>query len=217
MKTIFKCLAIFVAAIMLAKVFFTWLFEKISAADSYIFDPAELQDIANTGAGLPIEQRWTAIHQELLRRYPGKIAPEIHWVFNSSGNVICQLALVYASPSEYVAFFGTPIGATGFSGRYDFADVWDLMVEGKMRTYTPGQFEPTEYLAGDSAYLKKSSGKGVVYVGSTWMIDYGRGLPVTMLPFGVIAPALFNTLDYDSALQQLKDYGTLVLRGMVQK
>lgn len=48
-------------------------------------------------------------------------------------------------------------------------------------------------------------------------IDHGRGLPVTMLPFGVIAPALFNTLDYDSAWQQLKDYGTLTLRGMVQK
>ncbi len=199
MNKILKSLAIFVTLIALAKVLFTWLLEKIGAAHVYVFDPAELQDIANVGTGLPIEQRWTAIHQELLRRYPGKIAPEVRWVFNSSGNVICQLALVYASPIEYVALFGTPIGATGFSGRYGYADVWDLMVEGKMLTYTPGQFGPTEYLAGDSAYLKKGSGKGVVYVGSTWMIDYGRGLPVTMLPFGVIAPSLFNTLDYDSA------------------
>ena len=113
-----------------------------------------------------------------------------------------------------MAFFGTPIGATGFSGRYGHADVWDLMVEGLMLTHTPGQFEPTEYKPGDSAYLKKGTSKGVVYVGSTWMIDYGRGLPVTMMPFGIIAPAAFNTLDGESAWKQLADYGRLVLRGM---
>jgi hypothetical protein len=35
-----------------------------------------------------------------------------------------------------------------------------------------------------------------------------------MLPFGIIAPAMFNTLDYESAWKQLADYGKLVLRGM---
>ena len=49
------------------------------------------------------------------------------------------------------------------------------------------------------------------------MIDYGRGLPVTMLPFGILAPAVFNTLDYESAGKQLADYGKLVLRGMTRK
>jgi hypothetical protein len=48
------------------------------------------------------------------------------------------------------------------------------------------------------------------------MIDYGRGLPVTMMPFVIIAPAVFNTLDYESAWKQLADYGKLVLRGMAQ-
>ncbi len=44
------------------------------------------------------------------------MAPEPRWVFNNAGNLVCQLALVYASPFEYVAYFGTPIGASGFFG-----------------------------------------------------------------------------------------------------
>jgi hypothetical protein len=217
MKKHLKNFALIVALAALAKLFFSWLFQRVNASKSYVFDPDELQEIANTGADMPIEQRWNAIHKELLRRYPGKIAPEIRWTFNSTGNVICQIAMVYGSPTEYVAFFGTPIGATGFSGRYGYADVWDLMVEGKMLTYTPGQFEPTVYLAGDPAYLPKGTSKGVAYIGSTWMIDYGRGLPVTMLPFGVIGPAMFNTMDSKSAWYQLADYGRLVLRGMFKR
>jgi hypothetical protein len=119
-----------------------------------------------------------------------------------------------SSPIEYVAFFGTPIGATGFSGRYGHADVWDLMVQGRMLTYTPGQFEATEYGPGDPAFLPKGTVKTMAYVGSTWMIDYGRGLPVTMMPFGITGPAAFATLDIRSAGEQLADYGKLVLRGM---
>ena len=178
---------------------------------TYVFDPDILQEVANCGAGLPIGRRWPVIHQELSRRYPGKVYPRLRWVFNSAGNLVCQLALVYASPVEYVAFFGTPIGATGFSGRYPFSDVWDLMVDGKMLTYRPNEFEPCEYGPGDPAFLKKGEGKGVAYIGSTWMIDYARGQPITMLPFGVLAPAAFTTLDARAAFAQLGQYAQLVL------
>ena len=179
----------------------------------YRFEPQELQELANLGPDLPMAQRWEMMHQELLRRHPKIITPRLHWVFNSAGNVVCQLALVYASPVEYVAFFGTPIGASGFSGRYPWADVWDLMVAGRMLTFTPGKFEPDQYGPGDSAYLARGSGKGVVYDGAAWMIDYARGLPITMLPFGVLAPAFFTTLDFSAMFAQLGDYGRLVLRG----
>jgi hypothetical protein len=217
MKRLLKSLTVLVTSIALMRALFSWLFKRIEASGSYVFDAETLQEIANTGAGLPMGERWDAIHGELVRRYPGKIAPEVRWTFNSAGNVICQIAIVYASPTEYVAFFGTPIGANGFSGRYGHADVWDLMVEGRMLTYTEGQFEPTEYGPGDPAYLPKGTSKGMAYVGSTWMIDYGRGLPVTMMPFGIIGPAVFNTMDGDSAWKQLADYGRLVLRGMMHK
>ncbi len=197
------------------KLFIDQIYSRLRLENNFVFDPDDLQEIANKGAGLPIGERWDVIHQEMMRRYPGKIAPEVRWIFNSAGNVVCQLALVYGSPTEYVAYFGTPIGETGFSGRYGHADVWDLMVSGKMLTFTEGQFEPTEYGPGDSAYLKRGQGKGVAYVGSTWMIDYGRGLPLTMLPFGIIFPYLFNTLDGQSAFKQLDEYGRLVMKNVL--
>jgi hypothetical protein len=214
MKRSLKAIVVLGSSALFLRGVFSWLLKRAATSDSYLFDAHELQEIANTGAGLPLDERWDAIHQELLRRYPGKIAPEVRWVFNSAGNVPCQLAIVYASLTEYVAFFGTPLGATGFSGRYGHADVWDLMVDGLMLTCTPGQFEATEYKAGDSAYLPKGTAKVMSYVGSTWMIDYGRGLPVTMMPFGIIGPAVFSTMDGESARQQLGDYGKLVLRSM---
>ncbi|MCZ7583692.1 MAG: ERG2 family protein [Deltaproteobacteria bacterium] len=177
----------------------------------YLFDPVDLQQIAQLGVGLPVAQAWDVIHAELMRRYPGKIAENYRWTFNSAGTAFCQIAIVYASTKEYVAFFGTPIGAEGFSGRYN-ADVWDLMVDGEMWTYVPGQFDRTVYTAGDLAYLPRDGGKGVRYVDHAWMIDYGRGDIISMFPFGVIAPALFVTLDYQSAWEQFADYGKLVVK-----
>ncbi|MBZ0272824.1 hypothetical protein K8I61_12370 [bacterium] len=195
---------------------FRWLTDIFATyrgdpADDYLFSPDELHELAQLGVGLPVADAWRVIHDELKRRYPGKIADDLRWTFNSAGTAFCQIAIVYASTKEYVAFFGTPIGAEGFSGRYA-ADVWDLMIDGEMWTYVPGQFEPTVYLAGDLAYLPRDGGKGVRYVDHAWMIDYGRGNIISMFPFGVIAPALFTTLDYKSAWEQFVDYGKLVVK-----
>ena len=212
MRRMLRGFALAAASALVARAALKWVYDRIDKSDAYLFDPEELQKIADVGAGLPMGERWAAIHKELVERYPGKVAPEVRWTFNSAGNVVCQIAIVYASPTEYVAFFGTPIGATGFSGRYRYADVWDLMVDGRMITCTPGQMEPTEYGPGDSAYLPRGTVKLMTYVGSTWMIDYGRGLPVSMMPFGITGPAAFSTLDFRSAGEQLVDYGRLVLR-----
>lgn len=51
-------------------------------------------------------------------------------------------------------------------------------------------------------------------IGATASPVYGRGLPVTMMPFGIIGSAAFATLDLRSAGEQLADHGKLALRGM---
>ncbi len=180
----------------------------------YVFDPEELQEAANLGQGQPVSRRWDLIYDDLRQRHPDHLPRGYRWTFNTAGNVVCQIALVYGSPLEYVAFFGTPLGATGFSGRYPWADVWDLMVAGTMRTFIPGQFEPTVYRPGDSAYLPRGMGKGVQYEAHTWMIDYARGLPVTMLPFGVLAPWFFVAMDGRAARTQLAEYARLTLANL---
>jgi hypothetical protein len=180
----------------------------------YVFTPEEIQDIANLGENLPLKDRWEMMRTELARRHPGVIADTLKWTFNAAGNVICNIAVVYASPNEYVAFFGTPIGATGFSGYYTQSDVWDCMVAGEMDTFDPGQFEKTVYLAGDTAYLKKGTRRVFRYVDSCWMIDYARGNIITMFPFGVINPVKYNTLDTKSAWEQISNYGELCIKSI---
>ncbi len=180
----------------------------------YVFTPEEIQSIANMGANLPLKDRWEMMRAELAQRHPGVITDTLKWTFNAAGNVICNIAVVYASPNEYVAFFGTPIGATGFSGYYTQADVWDCMVAGEMDTFDPGQFERSVYLAGDTAYLKKGTRRVFRYVDSCWMIDYARGNIITMFPYGVINPATYNTLDTKSAWEQISNYGELCIKSI---
>jgi hypothetical protein len=180
----------------------------------YRFTPEEIQSIADLGPELPLDQRWELMRAELDRKHPGTIAPTLKWTFNAAGNVICNIAIVYAAPNEYVAFFGTPIGATGFSGRYPFADVWDCMVAGQMYTFDPGQCEKSVYTAGQTAYLKKGSRRVFRYVDSCWMIDYARGSIITMFPYGVIVPALCATLDFKSAREEFAHYARLSIKSM---
>ena len=191
-----------------------------AAADNdsrYIFTVSELEEVAALRPDLPMGERWELMRAELASRHPGKIADTLHWTFNAAGNVVCQIAIVAASPREYVAFFGTPVGATGFSGRYPKSDVWDIMVKGEMWACVPGQFEYSTYLLGQTAYLERGSGKIFRYGPNTWMIDYARGNILTMFPFGVIAPALYNTLDFKSAIEQFTDYAGLVVKGMLHR
>jgi len=185
-----------------------------AGSSQYAFTPEEIQSIANLGQGLPLGERWELMRQELERTHPGKIATSLKWTFNAAGNVVCNLALVYASPNEYVAFFGTPIGSTGFSGYYTQADVWDCMVAGQMYTFDPGQFEKSVYNAGDTAYLKAGSRRVFRYVDSCWMIDYARGNISSMFPYGIINPAAYNTLDTLSASEQVANYAELVIKSM---
>ena len=186
------------------------------ASAGYVFTVAELEEIAALRPDLPLGERWELMRAELAARHPGKITETLHWTFNAAGNVVCQIAIVAASPREYVAFFGTPVGATGFSGRYNKSDVWDIMVAGEMWACVPGQFDYSTYVLGQTAYLERGSAKIFRYDKNTWMIDYARGNILTMFPFGVIAPAVYNTLDFRSAVEQFTDYAGLVIKGMLK-
>jgi|GEM_PF-776128 len=191
----------------------------------YEFSPEIVQNMAKTVAnmvnsGTPV---YTALQSEfntIKNQHGKKVASSLHWIFNEAGNVIGEVALIYASPNEYLLFFGTPVGATGFSGRYNHVDIWDCTVAGRMADWTPGEMAST-YLPGQCEYLAKGVAKGFImepswnnakqkYEGS-FTIEYARGSLITAMPFGVFAP-LGLTLDYKTAYQILMQYADLVLR-----
>lgn len=170
-----------------------------------MLEPDVLHEVARLGVGLPLPQAFEVVHQELKRRYPGKMADSYRFILNDAGGALGQVAILYASPWEYLIFFGAPIAAGGHSGRYD-ADVYDFVMEGEMHTFLEGEVTRNVYLPGDRAHLPKGMAKGYRIPDHAWMLEYARGNMVKLFPFGVIAPTLFVTLDWKSAWMQMSDF-----------
>lgn len=181
----------------------------------YIFDPAVLHECSKKGIGLPPADMFTAVVNKLDKNYPGIIEKKQDWIFNNAGGAMGILTLLYASLSEYLIFFGSPIGTEGHSGRYS-AEVYDFMMDGEMWCYTPGQFERTVYRPGDAAYLGKSAAKGYCIKDHAWMLEYSRGFIPLMLPFG-LSDSIWSTLDWKSIRKLTGNYARLCIRNMFRK
>ena len=195
---------------------FDWLKQSgLFAQDDqkYFFKVEDLQEIANLGLGLPTQEMFDTIHKELLRRYPAKIAEKYRFIINDAGGALGQVALLYASTKEYLLFFGSPIANGGHSGRYN-AEFYDIMLDGEMHTFIEGEVERHVYLPGQTAHLKKGQVKGYRIVDHGWMLEYARGNMIELFPFGVIAPAMFVTLDWESAWKQISDFAALAIKNL---
>lgn len=105
----------------------------IAALDSirssfYIFDNKAIYKIASTAvANHPGNA--TAIFDEILDnlRADAKLAPYINknhfsveseWMFNNAGGAMGSMFIIHASVTEYLIFFGTPVGTEGHTGRH---------------------------------------------------------------------------------------------------
>jgi hypothetical protein len=179
------------------------------AEQNAIIDPDDIHEISLLGIGLPAEEAINTIHAALLAKYPGLIKEEMEWTYNFTGATLGQMCLLYASTSEYILIYGSPIGSEGFSGRYPGMKVWDCMFAGEMWTYIEGQFEKTVYLPGECAILEPGVGKGWLMHEGTWMLEYTRGNIPAALPIGVFAPTQL-TQDWKNAWRVMKNYAERV-------
>lgn len=181
----------------------------------YIFNPDELHQIAKLALGKSTkEEMFRVVGDELKRRYPKHIDLNSDWIFNNAGGAMGQMKLLHCSLSEYIIFFGTPIGTEGHSGRYT-TEVYDFMLDGEMWCYHPGEFERAVYRPGDAAYLGPDRVKGYAVPSHAWMLEYARGPIPTMLPFG-LADTVFSTLDRRTIGRTLYQYGKLVVGQLAQ-
>ncbi len=179
----------------------------------YVFEPSDLHAISRKGMGLGTPEMFEVVIAALEQRYPGRIHPTRRWIFNNAGGAMGSLMLLHASLSEYLAFFGTPIGTEGHSGRY-LADVYDMVMAGEMWCFVEGEVDRVVYGPGDMACLDSHRAKGYRIPDSTWMLEYSRGLIPTMMPFGLL-DVVTSTLDYRSLGRTVFDYGRLVVRGWI--
>ena len=181
---------------------------------SAVFDPEALQTIVKKNLALPLEARIDAIIADIDEAYPRRITTRKRWNFTIAGSVMGQVNVLYGSITEYLLIVGFPVGTGGYSGRFA-SEIWDVMIEGEHQTFTLGQYEPTVYLAGDMAYLRKGIDKGCLMKPGVWMLEYARGFVPQMMPFGILANSLI-TMDFRSVRHQFWDFGRICVRELLR-
>lgn len=96
-----------------------------------LFDPQHLHSLAKrcVEAGYDADTAFANITAELQRLYPAHIVGNNPFLFINCGQWMGSFKLLHASLSEYILFFGTPMGTSGHSGRY-IGTVYDFLLTG---------------------------------------------------------------------------------------
>ena len=175
----------------------------------YVFDPEHLEEVTKRHLDAPLQIAFDGITADLATAYPGHVRTKPRrWILNNAGGAMGQICLIHGSLSEYLLFFGTPIGTEGHSGRYP-TRVWDFMIKGEVWTYVEGTFERIVSKPGVNAMdLPRGVAKGYRAFEDSWMLEYARGPIPTMLPFG-LWDTLFGTLDFVTLGRTMLQYGQL--------
>lgn len=181
----------------------------------YVFEPSELRECVRAGIGKSPNDAMDAITAELAQRYGDHVDTSGRdWILNNAGGAMGQLALLHGSLTEYLIFFGSPIGTEGHSGRYA-TEVYDWVFSGEMWCYLEGETERRVYEPGSEAYLGRDQVKGYKLPEGAWMLEYARGPIPTMVPFGVADTAL-STLDMKCLRRTVAGYGKLVVKSLLR-
>ena len=53
-----------------------------------VLDPEKLHEAVKKGIGLPLEEMFDAVQNELANMYPGRINKKRRWIFNVAGGVM---------------------------------------------------------------------------------------------------------------------------------
>ena len=175
-----------------------------------MFDPDVIHEIGIKGIGQPHAQMFDCIIGALSERYPGQIDGTQPWIFSNAGGVMVQIKVLYASASEYILLFGTPVGTGGHSGRH-FVEFYDTVLDGEAWYYHEGQLTRDVYKTGDRIFVGKGESAGMYIPDHVWMIEYARGALPLSLPFG-LADSLLSTLDFKTVARTLAVYVSLASR-----
>jgi hypothetical protein len=176
----------------------------------YIFDPEVLRAACAARLDMPAREAISAIAQDLAGIYPGHIETRQDWFFNIAGGATGIMTVLHGSLSEYLIWFGTPVGTEGFSGRYHM-DIYDVVISGEVWVYDEDDFAKRRvFLPGDMMLLRRRRVKGFRLREDSWVLEYGRGLVFTSLPMG-LSGAVQN-LDGGIIWKTMRNYGRLVIK-----
>ena len=180
-----------------------------------IFHPDTVHQCALECLGLPKPEMFDAFAQALSKHYPKILDFSQPWIYSIAGGAMIQMKLYYASFTEYIMIWGTPIGSEGHSGRH-FTGFWDTVIDGETWYYGEGEFEKTIYKPGDRIYVGPGQARAMDFTDGVWAIEYARGFLPLSMPFGT-AQEIFICLDFLTATQTLSLYTDLVAQSIGHK
>ena len=180
-----------------------------------VFDPDIVHNCALDCLGLPKPEMFDAFANSLAKHYPKILDFSQPWIYSIAGGAMIQMKLYYASTSEYIMIWGTPIGSEGHSGRH-FTGFWDTVIDGETWYYGEGEFEKTIYKPGDRIYVGPGQARAMDFTDGVWAVEYARGfLPLSMF-FG-IAQEILVCLDFLTVTQTISLYTDLVAQSFGHK
>jgi len=180
-----------------------------------VFDPDMVHQCAMECLGLPKPQMFDVFAQSLSKHYPKILDFSQPWIYSIAGGAMIQMKLYYASTSEYIMVWGTPIGSEGHSGRH-FTGFWDTVIDGETWYYAEGQFEKTIYKPGDRIYVGPGQARAMNFTNGVWAVEYARGFIPLSMPFGTVEE-IFICLDFLTAAQTFSLYADLTMQAWGHK
>ena len=180
-----------------------------------VFDPDIVHQCAMECLGLPKPQMFDTFADALAKHYPKILDYSQPWIYSIAGGAMIQMKLYYASMSEYIMIWGTPIGSEGHSGRH-FAGFWDTVIDGETWYYGEGQFEKAIYKPGDRIYVGPGQARAMNFTNGVWAVEYARGFIPLSMPFGV-SEELFICWDPLTAAQTVSLYTDLTSQAIGRK
>ncbi|KAL9934645.1 hypothetical protein V8E36_006420 [Tilletia maclaganii] len=186
---------------------FGWL-ETIKS-NHYVFDPQKLHTLVRDSLDATRSLNSTeALFDEILLRLnqDPKIARTLNknswkssqeWMFNNAGGAMGSMYIIHASITEYLIFFGTPLGTEGHTGRHTADDYFHILT-GEQHAYPAGALKSEIYRPGDQHHLRRGDVKQYMMPETgCWALELAQGWIPPMMPFG-LADTLSSTLDVGS-------------------